>query len=125
LLLGGAFSPTYLLEYLKAYAWGAAIVLAVNILIFPRTSERELRQTLVTSLEHLATFAALIGRAYTLTGTAEDKAARELLSNTIKADYTFLTQKIEETSVEINWSRFSMHGTKLNQLSFRPLIDSL
>ncbi|KAG8806770.1 hypothetical protein FRC18_005912, partial [Serendipita sp. 400] len=107
-LLNGAFSSTYLLEYLKAYAWGAAIVLAVNILIFPRTSERELRQTMVTSLEHIATFAALIGKAYTLTGTQEDKEARDLLSQTIKADFTFLSQKIEETSVEINWSKFSM-----------------
>ena len=50
----------YLLQYLKAYAWGAAIVLSVNLSVFPRMSERELRQTIVTSLEHLATFAALI-----------------------------------------------------------------
>ena len=109
-MLNNTFSSTYLLEYLKSYAWGAAIVLAVNILIFPRTSERELRSTIMTSLEHLATFAALIGKAYTLTGTAEDKAARELLSQTVKADFTFLTQKIDETSIEINWSRYSMEG---------------
>lgn len=96
-LLEGVFSPAYLLSYLKGYAWGVAIVLAVNILVFPRTSERELRQAIVTSLEHLATFAALIGKAYTLTGTEEDKAARELLSQTIKADFQFMTQKIEET----------------------------
>ena len=77
------------------------------------SSERELRKTMVTSLEHVATFAALIGKAYTLTGTAEDKAARELLSQTIKADFTFLSQKIDETSVEVNWSRYSMQGLSL------------
>lgn len=104
------FSSTYLLEYLKSYAWGATIVLSVNILVFPRTSERELRKTIVTSLEHLATFAALIGKAYNLKGTQEDSDARELLSQTIKADFTFLAQKIEETSIEINWSKYSMHG---------------
>lgn len=82
----------------------------MNILVFPTTSERELRKTIVASLEHLATFAALLGKAYTLTGTAEDKAARELLSQSVKADFTFLTQKIEETSVEINWSKYSMQG---------------
>ncbi|KAG8810558.1 hypothetical protein FRC17_002882, partial [Serendipita sp. 399] len=89
-LLNSAFSPTYLLEYLKAYAWGAAIVLAVNILIFPRTSERELRQTMVSSLEHIATFAALIGKAYTLTGTEEDKDARDLLN------YQRMTDRIRQ-----------------------------
>jgi hypothetical protein len=88
----------------------------VNILVFPRTSERELRSTIVSSLEHLATFAALVGKAYTLTGTAEDKAARELLSQTIKADFTFLTQKIDETSIEINWSKYSMQGGTFSPL---------
>lgn len=106
----GTFDPTYLLEYLKSYAWGSAIVLAVNILVFPRTSEQELRQAMATSLEHIATFAALLGKAYALTSTPEDNAARELLSETIKADFTFLTQKIDETSIEINWSKFSMTG---------------
>ena len=41
----------------------------------------------------------------------EDKAARELLSETIKADFTFLAQKIDETSIEVNWSKYSMQGT--------------
>jgi hypothetical protein len=95
---------------LKSYSWGAAISLSVNLLILPRTSERELRKTIVTSLEHIATFAALIGKAYALKGTEEDMEDRELLCNTIKADYTFLTQIIEETSIEINWSKFSMQG---------------
>lgn len=121
ILLNNTFSSTYLLEYLKSYSWGAAIVLAVNILVFPRTSERELRSTMLSSLEHLATFAALIGKAYTLTGTPEDKAARELLSQTIKADFTFLTQKIDETSFEICWSRFTMSGMVSSQYSKRSL----
>src|SRR4051812_10805696 len=110
MLGNNTFNPTYLLEYLKSYAWGAAIVLSVNILVFPRTSERELRQTIVTSLEHLATFSALIGKGYTLTGTEEDREARELLSQTIKADFTFLMEKIGETSVEVNISKYSMEG---------------
>ncbi|CCA70282.1 hypothetical protein PIIN_04221 [Serendipita indica DSM 11827] len=125
LLMNGAFSPTYLLEYLKAYCWGAAIVLAVNVLIFPMSSERELRKTMVTSLEHIATFAALIGKAYTLTGTPEDKAARDLLSQTIKADFTFLSQKIDETSVEVNWSRYSMQDYQLLTDRIRQLQRTL
>jgi hypothetical protein len=78
--------------------------------VFPRTSERELRSCIVSSLEHIATFAALLGKGYSLTGTSEDKAARELLSQTVKADFTFLTQKIDETSIEVNWSKYSMQG---------------
>ena len=44
-----------------AYLWGAAIVLGVNVLVWPTSSERELRHTLVVSLEHIATFTALQG----------------------------------------------------------------
>lgn len=66
-LLGGVFSPTYLKAYYTAYLyvgqylrqvsillfiniirWGAAIVLSVNLFILPTSSERELRQTLVS-----------------------------------------------------------------------------
>jgi len=36
--------------------------------------------------------------------------ARELLSQTIKANFNFPAEKIEETSIETNWSKYSMHG---------------
>jgi hypothetical protein len=110
ILLGGVFSPTYLEEYLIAYLWGGAITLGVNIFVFPMSSERELRKTLVISLEHISTFAALIAKEYTLTSTEEERQAREAMAQTVKADFTFLTQKIDETSMEINWSKFSMDG---------------
>ena len=110
ILLGGVFSPSYLEQYLIAYLWGGAITLGVNILAFPMSSERELRKTLVISLEHISTFAALIAKGYTLTSTQEEREAREAIAQTVKADFTFLTQKIDETSIEINWSRFSMEG---------------
>jgi hypothetical protein len=95
-LLNHTFGSIYLLEYLKAHSWGAVIVLAVNSFVFPRTSERELRKTTVISLEHLAIFASLIGKAYNLKGTQEDRDTRDLLGQTIKADFTFLAQKIED-----------------------------
>ena len=108
--LGGLFSPLYLEENLIAYLWGGAITLGVNIFIFPMSSERELRKTLVISLEHISTFAALIAKGYTLTSTQEELQAREVMAQTVKADFTFLMQKIAETSIEINWSKFSMEG---------------
>ena len=116
ILLGGVFSPKYLEEYLIAYLWGGAITLGVNILVLPMSSERELRKTLVISLEHISTFAALIAKGYSLTSTEEEREARKAMAQTVKADFTFLTQKIDETSIEINWSKFSMDG----ELDFLP-----
>jgi hypothetical protein len=43
-------------------SWAAAIVLFVNIFIFPVTSEKELRRTLNLSLEHIATFSHLLAK---------------------------------------------------------------
>ncbi|KAF8488906.1 hypothetical protein JB92DRAFT_1405681 [Gautieria morchelliformis] len=107
-LLGGVFSPLYLKAYYEAYLWGGVIVLAVNWLVFPKSSERELRQTLVVSLEHIGTFAHLLAKAYTLDISEEEEAARQHLSRTIRADFGYLTQLIEETTIEINYSRFSL-----------------
>ena len=46
----------YLEDYLKAYALGGAIVVVVNLVVFPISSEKELRKTLVMALEHIKTF---------------------------------------------------------------------
>jgi hypothetical protein len=51
------FNAQYLEDYLKAYALGGAIVLVVNWFVLPISSEKELRRTLVTSLDHIKTFA--------------------------------------------------------------------
>ncbi|TDL26998.1 hypothetical protein BD410DRAFT_783138 [Rickenella mellea] len=108
-ILVGKFEPAYLEEYIKAYCWGGAIVLTVNVLVFPISSERELRRTLVVSLEHISTFSHLLAKGYTLTMTEEERSVRDQLAQSIRADFGFLSQKIEETSVEINYSRFSMN----------------
>ena len=50
------FSAMYLEDYLKAYALGGAIVVVVNLVVFPISSEKELRKTLVMALEHIKTF---------------------------------------------------------------------
>ncbi|TDL22448.1 hypothetical protein BD410DRAFT_748734 [Rickenella mellea] len=108
-ILVGKFEATYLAEYVKAYCWGAAIVLTVNILVFPISSERELRRTLVVSLEHISTFSHLLAKGYTLTLTEEERSVRDQLAQSIRADFGYLRQKIDETSIEINFSRFSMN----------------
>ncbi|KAG8708233.1 hypothetical protein FRC09_001365, partial [Ceratobasidium sp. 395] len=72
IMLGAGFNATYLKAYIEAYLWGSAIVLFVNIFIFPLSSERELRQLLVMSLEHVATYSHLLSKTYTLTITDEE-----------------------------------------------------
>ncbi|KAL5632771.1 hypothetical protein ACGC1H_005649 [Rhizoctonia solani] len=108
IMLGNGFNSTYLIEYIKSYLWGSAIVLFVNMFVFPISSERELRQLLVMSLEHVATYSHLLAKTYTLTITDEERDARARLAQTIRADFGLLTMKMAETSAEINWSRWSM-----------------
>ncbi|KAH7337158.1 hypothetical protein B0J17DRAFT_666475 [Rhizoctonia solani] len=108
IMLGHGFNATYLKEYIISYMWGSAIVLFVNLSVFPVSSERELRQLLVISLEHVATYSHLLAKTYTLTLTDEERDARARLAQTIRADFGLLTMKMAETSAEINWSRWSM-----------------
>ena len=49
------FSPPYLESYILAYVFGGAIVLLVNIVVFPTTSEKQVRTMLTQSLNHAAT----------------------------------------------------------------------
>ena len=108
-ILTGEFVPTYLESYMKAYLWVAhnlalgnwsithssparwsgAIVIGVNILIFPQSSEKELRQTLVTSLDHIATFLHLLAKTYTLTITDEERKVRDGLNQSIRVSTSF------------------------------------
>ena len=74
------------------------------------SSERELRKTLVITLEHICTFAALMTKGYPLTNTEEEHEARKAMAQIVKADFTFLTQKIDKTSIGINRYKFSMDG---------------
>lgn len=115
-LPGKPFSPPYLQDYLKAYTMGGAIVLAVNFLVFPISAEKELRRTLVTSLGHVRTFAHLLAKSYCITITEEERDVRDGLSQSIRADFGILQQKLGSTALEINYSNFSMED-------YRRMID--
>ncbi|KAG8962337.1 hypothetical protein FRC03_004345 [Tulasnella sp. 419] len=105
---GEAHNSTYLKEYLKSYLWGTAINLFVGLFVFPISSEKELRRTLVVSLEHVETFNMLVSRSFLKIISEEEKVLRNKLAQTIRADFGHLTEKLEETAIEINWSRWSM-----------------
>lgn len=115
-LPGKPFSPEYLEDYLKAYTLGGAIVLSVNLLILPISAEKELRRTLVTSLGHIRTFVHLVAKSYAITITEEEREVRDGLSQSIRADFGILQQKLGSTTLEINYSRFSMDD-------YRRMID--
>jgi hypothetical protein len=109
-LNGNKFLPDYLLADAVSYLFGLAVTLVVNIVVFPTSSEKELRQMLVTSLGHIESLSNLIARAYVMAASDEEMKAGDILMQTIRADFTYLTQILDNTSVEVNWSKYSMEG---------------
>ncbi|KAK4052886.1 hypothetical protein OIO90_004162 [Microbotryomycetes sp. JL221] len=105
---GGNFVPDYLEDYLKAYSLSFAVVLAVNLLVLPVSAERELRISLVGSIERISTFTHLIAKTYSVDITEEEKQVRDQLNQSIRADFAFLSMKLEQTGLEINWTRWTM-----------------
>jgi len=133
-----------------SYRWGAAVVTGVNVLVFPISSEKELRQTLVVSLDHIGTFSHLLAKTYTMALTDEDRELRDQLSRTIRVslasvygpnaddmrciqqDFGLLNQKLGTATIEINFSRWSIRDyhvlisqTRTMQLSLIALHSSL
>ncbi|EJU01750.1 hypothetical protein DACRYDRAFT_116214 [Dacryopinax primogenitus] len=119
------FSAPQLISYLKAYSFGAAIVLFVNLFVWPTSSENQLRQMLVRSLDHVRTFVHLVNKGYLLELTDEERAVRSQLVQSIRADFGFLSQVIDQTSIEIVYSRWSMSDYRLLVLKMRSLQATL
>ncbi|SCV68572.1 BQ2448_693 [Microbotryum intermedium] len=107
-LLGGKFSADYLKAYLEAYSWGFAIVFAANLFVLPTSAERELRVLMVDALEHMSTFTHLLAKTYAVEITQDERAVRDALNSSIRADYGFIQQKTTQVALEINWTRWSM-----------------
>ncbi|GAA5826891.1 hypothetical protein JCM11251_002144 [Rhodosporidiobolus azoricus] len=124
-LSGGNFVPEYLEAYLEAYLWGFAIVLVINLLIFPHTAERELREVLVLSIEHISTFAHLIAKTYSLEITQDERKVRDELNTSIRADMGFLNQKLGHASLEVNYSKWSIEDYSLAVSKVRAIQQGL
>ncbi|GAA6004360.1 hypothetical protein JCM10207_000685 [Rhodosporidiobolus poonsookiae] len=108
ILSGGRFVPEYLEAYLESYLWGFAIVLAVNLVVLPHSSEKELRELMVVSVEHISLFAHLIAKTYALDISDEEKEVRDQLNTSIRADMGLLNQRLGTVALEINYSKWSM-----------------
>lgn len=119
------FNKYYLESYLVGYAIGGAIVLSVNLLIFPHSSERELREMLDLSLEHIRIFNHLLSKSYLLTISPSEKKVLSELNQNIRADFGILQQKLAETFVEINWSRFSIKDYEIMVSKTRNMQQAL
>lgn len=133
--------------------WGGAIVLGVNMFVFPVTTERELREAMVQSLDHIGTFAHLLAKTYTMSLTDEDRVVRDQLNQTIRVrrisihrcsysvtnqprylqqDFGILNAKVGAASIEVNWTRWSIQDyrrliaqTRGMQLSLIALYSAL
>ncbi|KZT61390.1 hypothetical protein CALCODRAFT_8959 [Calocera cornea HHB12733] len=105
---GGAFNPAQLLGFMQSYAFGCACAVAVNLLVLPRTAEHQLREALVTSLEHARTLLLLINKGYAEDLPEEERAEMELLEQAIRMDLKTLLDLLDDTGFEISWSRWSM-----------------
>ncbi|WAR60313.1 hypothetical protein PtB15_9B250 [Puccinia triticina] len=101
------YSPELLASFLQTYAWGAAIVVFVNVVILPHSSEAELRTTLVHCIDHLRTLAFLIKKTYWCEITDEESKVRDDLVQSIRADCHFLQGKLERTFLGITYSKWS------------------
>lgn len=58
------FDQSWLLATFEIYAWGYVIVLVVNSIVYPQSSESELRELIVTSLTHVSTLSHLVCKTY-------------------------------------------------------------
>ncbi|GAA5865035.1 hypothetical protein JCM1840_005715 [Sporobolomyces johnsonii] len=108
IISGHHFDKQWLVAELVAYAWGMAIALGVNLLVWPITSEQELRKLLVTSLQHVSTLAHLSCKTYAKEINEDEIEVRQLLVRTIRSDYLALTARLDETSLEILYTRWSL-----------------
>ncbi|GAA5876090.1 hypothetical protein JCM16303_007018 [Sporobolomyces ruberrimus] len=106
------FDKSWFLASFEAYAWGIAIALAVNVLVYPVTAERELKKLLVTSLQHVSTLAHISCKTYEKTCSEDEAEVRQLLIKTIRSDYLALAARLEETSLEILFTRWSLKHYK-------------
>ncbi|PVF96818.1 hypothetical protein CPB86DRAFT_708358 [Serendipita vermifera] len=124
-LNGNKFLPHYLLADAASYLFGLAVTIVINVVVFPTSSEKELRQMLVTSLAHIESLSSLIARAYVMAASDEEMKAGDILMQTIRADFTYLTKILDNTSVEVNWSKYSMEDYRLMIKHIRGLQSAM
>ncbi|KAI7943577.1 hypothetical protein MJO28_011105 [Puccinia striiformis f. sp. tritici] len=92
------YSPELLTSFLQTYAWGAAIVVFVNVLILPHS---------IHCIDHVRTLAFLIKKTYWCEITAEESQVRDDLVQSIRADRHILKLKLSRTFLEITHSKWS------------------
>ncbi|CAH7688136.1 expressed protein [Phakopsora pachyrhizi] len=97
----------YLRSDLMAYLWGAAIVLFVNLIIFPYSATAQLRKTLAISLDHIKALSILIEKTYRIQITQEECKIRDCLVKLLQADSKNLGIKLMDASIEVHYSKWS------------------
>ncbi|KAK4054888.1 hypothetical protein OIV83_000812 [Microbotryomycetes sp. JL201] len=106
------FDRSWLLSNFAAYAWGIAIVFIINLVVWPVTSEQELRRLLVQSLHHVSALAHLTCKTYAREVLEPEIEVRRLLVHIIRTDYLALAARFDEAGWELPWSRWTFNDWK-------------
>ncbi|KAM0793227.1 hypothetical protein ACM66B_000693 [Microbotryomycetes sp. NB124-2] len=106
ILSNRTFDRSWLLANFAAYAWGIAIAFVVNLVVWPVTSEQELRRLLVQSLHHVSALAHLTCKTYAREILESEIEVRRLLVQTIRTDYLALSARFDEAGWELPFSRW-------------------
>lgn len=108
IVAGDRLDWSWLLATVEAYLWPIAVVLAVNLLIWPISAEEELRKLTRSSLTNIGTAAHLLCKTFAREIEEDEIEVRDLLLNTIRQDYLAMTARHEEMTFEIVYSSFTL-----------------
>ena len=95
-----------LLAFVKSYALGIAIPFVCN-LVFPVTSHHNLHVEIVHGLENISSLAHLILKSFSKQIDLEEIQLRDHLTLAIRDDFLRLSVCLEETTMEVSYSRMS------------------
>ncbi|KAI8459218.1 hypothetical protein BY996DRAFT_4098566 [Phakopsora pachyrhizi] len=101
------FPVEHLKSIVLAYLCGAVITLVVNLLIFPRSAEKELRTTLVKSLESLKSIVQIFENIYIFQISEDQIKKLHGLTQSIRNDSNELQAQFDQTFIDISFSRRS------------------
>ncbi|KZT56052.1 hypothetical protein CALCODRAFT_484266 [Calocera cornea HHB12733] len=94
---------------LQAYFWGIAIVLFVNLFVFPTSCEYIWKSTTVSALQHMDTLSRLLLQGYSGILTESDSQLRAELVGQLRREIDVIDQMLGGTYIEVMWSRWSLH----------------
>ncbi|KZO91828.1 hypothetical protein CALVIDRAFT_332237 [Calocera viscosa TUFC12733] len=94
---------------IQAYFWGIAVVIFVNLFVFPTSCEEIWRCTTISALQHMDTLSRLLLQSYSGNLAETDVRLRAELVGQLRREIDVIDQMLGGTYLEVMWSRWSMH----------------